>query len=222
MVTNVGQLTRAAFHSYRDVQAITQPSKRLSIPQDSFTSLRAVEAADATFALVRLGDRAAFSSFYDATVKRVYSVIRRCLIDPAISEEVTQDVYLEVWQNAARYDSGKGSAVSWILTIAHRRAIDRVRATQSSRDRDLKIGIRDLPRDYDNVAEEVEISTEFARAKRAIACITELQREVVQLAYFDGLSQTEIAELLRVNVSTVKTRLRDGLIRLRSEMLKTA
>jgi RNA polymerase sigma-70 factor (ECF subfamily) len=170
--------------------------------------------------LVRSGesDRAAFAEFYDLTISRVFAIVRRCLVDTAQSEEVTQDIYLEVWQTAARYDPDRAGAVAWLLTIAHRRAVDRVRASQSSRDRDLKIGIRDMPQDFDSVSENVEISLEHSRATRALSEITDLQREVIDLAYYQGLSQNEIALMLGVSVGTVKTRLRDGLIRLRRVM----
>jgi RNA polymerase sigma-70 factor (ECF subfamily) len=175
--------------------------------------------ADRLLVLVADGDRAAFGQLYDLVAPKVFGIVRRCLIDQAQSEEVTQDVFLEIWQNATRYDPDAGGAVGWMLTMAHRRAIDRVRASQSSRNRDLKIGIRDMPREFDHVSEEVEISVEHSRAVLALSKITELQRQVVTLAYFDGLTQREIAENLNVNIGTVKTRLRDGLIRLRAEML---
>jgi RNA polymerase sigma-70 factor, ECF subfamily len=181
-------------------------------------NIRSIEFADSLLMRVASGDHGAFGELYDLICARLHGVIRRCLIDPAQSEEVTQDVFLEIWQNAARYEPESGGAVGWMMTIAHRRAVDRVRSSQASRDRDIRIGIRDTPRDFDHVAEAGEISIEHERARRALAAISELQREVVMLAYFDGLSQTEIAAQLGVKIGTVKTRLRDGLIRLRAEM----
>jgi RNA polymerase sigma-70 factor (ECF subfamily) len=179
------------------------------------------DEADRLLLLVADGDRAAFAQLYDLVAPKVHGIVRRCLVDHAQSDEVTQDVFLEIWQNATRYQPDAGKAVTWMLTIAHRRAIDRVRASQSSRNRDMKIGIRDMPHEFDHVSEEVEISIEHSRAVLALSKITELQRQVVTLAYFDGLTQREIAEALNVNIGTVKTRLRDGLIRLRAEMLAT-
>ena len=115
-------------------------------------------------------------------------------------------------------DQPRVSAMAWMLTMAHRRAVDRVRASQSSRDRDTKIGIRDFEREYDSVAETVEIRIESERVKRALDELTELQRQAVTLAYYGGFSHSEVAAMLHVPIGTVKTRLRDGMIRLRDEM----
>ena len=167
---------------------------------------------------VAQGDRAAFSALYDATASRVFGLVRRLLVDSAQAEEVTQEVYLEIWQTATRYETNRGSAMAWMLTLAHRRAVDRIRSSQSSRNRDTRIGIRDLEREYDDVAETVEIRIESERVKRALDKLTELQRQAVTLAYFKGLSHSEVAAMLHVPVGTVKTRLRDGMIRLRDEM----
>ncbi|KQO47800.1 MULTISPECIES: sigma-70 family RNA polymerase sigma factor [unclassified Frigoribacterium] len=167
---------------------------------------------------VAQGDQAAFAELYDQTAPRVLGLVKRLLKDHAQSEEVTQEVFLEIWQNATRFDSTRGSAASWMLTMAHRRAVDRIRASQAGRDRDLKIGVRDLETDYDSVTESVEIRIEHERVERALGRLTELQRQAVKLAYYGGLSHSEVAKLLDVPIGTVKTRLRDGMIRLRDEM----
>lgn len=167
---------------------------------------------------VATGDQQAFASLYDAVAPRVLGLIRKVLIDHAQSEEVAQEVFLEIWQNAARFEPGRGAAGSWIMTIAHRRAVDRVRASQASRDRDVRIGIRDLPSPFDQVAESAEISIEHERVSRAMANLTEIQRQAVSLAYYGGYSQSEVADILSVPLGTVKTRLRDGMIRLRDEL----
>jgi RNA polymerase sigma-70 factor (ECF subfamily) len=164
------------------------------------------------------GDQQAFSMLYDQTSARVFGLVRRLLKDVAQSEEVTQEIFLEVWQNAKRYDPSKGSATTWILTMAHRRTVDRIRSSQSSRDRDQKIGLRDLETDYDSVSETVEIRVEHERVGQALQRLTELQRQAVTLAYYGGYSHSEVAEMLKVPVGTVKTRLRDGMIRLRDEL----
>jgi RNA polymerase sigma-70 factor (ECF subfamily) len=164
------------------------------------------------------GDQEAFGELYDQLAPRVLGLVRRILVDFAQSEEVTQEVFLEIWQNAARYDSNKGGAVTWILTMAHRRAVDRVRASQSSRTRDTRVGIRDLPTDYDQVAESVEITVEHERVEKALSRLTELQRQAITLAYYGGFSHSEVAEQLSIPIGTVKTRLRDGMIRLRDEL----
>ncbi|MCU1474555.1 MAG: polymerase subunit sigma [Amnibacterium sp.] len=168
--------------------------------------------------LVATGDKAAFARLYDATAPRLFGLARRLLIDFAQAEEVTQEVYLEIWQSATRYEASRGSAMAWMLTLAHRRAVDRIRSAQSSRNRDTKVGIRDFDREYDNVAETVEVRIESERVQRALEKLTELQRQAVTLAYFKGLSHSEVAAMLHVPVGTVKTRLRDGMIRLRDEM----
>ena len=169
-------------------------------------------------ARVAAGDKRAFAELYDTTAPRIFGLVRRLLVDPAQSEEVTQEIFLEIWQTATRYKPERGSAISWMLTMAHRRAVDRVRASQASRERDSRIGIRDYDREYDQVAEHAEITMEGERVKRALTGLTELQRQAVELAYYCGLSHSEIATELHVPVGTVKTRIRDGMIRLRDAM----
>jgi RNA polymerase sigma-70 factor (ECF subfamily) len=177
-------------------------------------------AVDLDALLVRTasGDQDAFSRFYDATAPRVLGLIRRLLIDSAQSEEVAQEVFLETWQSAARFDPNKGRAQTWIMTMAHRRAVDRIRASQASRDRDTAVGIRDLPTAYDQVAETVEVRVEHERVEVAMAKLSEPQREAVTLAYYGGLSQSEVANELGIPLGTAKTRLRDAMIRLRQEL----
>ncbi|WP_375163797.1 ECF RNA polymerase sigma factor SigK [Herbiconiux gentiana] len=167
---------------------------------------------------VAQGDAQSFSELYDRVAARVLGLVRRVLIDHSQSEEVTQEVLLEVWRTASRFEQARGSAMAWILTMAHRRAVDRVRSSQSSHDRDEKIGLRDIEADYDSVSETVEIRIEHERVKRAMTQLTALQREAISLAYYGGYSHTEVAALLSVPVGTVKTRLRDGMIRLRDAL----
>jgi RNA polymerase sigma-70 factor, ECF subfamily len=164
------------------------------------------------------GDQPAFSTLYDRTAGSVYGIVRRVVRDPAQSEEVTQEVFVEVWRTAARFDPDRGSARTWILTVAHRRAIDRVRAEQASRDRTERIGIRDRGRAYDEVAERVEVQLEHEQVQDALSTLTELQREAVELAYYGGHTYREVAELLDTPLGTIKTRMRDGLIRLRDAL----
>jgi RNA polymerase sigma-70 factor, ECF subfamily len=185
---------------------------------DGRTDPEAVVTQDELLGRIAQGDRQAFSQLYDQIAPRVLGLIRRLLRDYAQSEEVAQEVFLEIWQNATRYDSNKGGASSWIMTMAHRRAVDRVRASQASRDRDVKIGIRDYSADYDNVAETVQVKIESERVEKAMLRLTELQRQAVTLAYFGGYSHSEVAAMLSVPIGTVKTRLRDGMIRLRDEL----
>lgn len=167
---------------------------------------------------VASGDRAAFGEMYDRLSSRVLGLVTRLLRDRAQSEEVTQEVFLEIWQGAGAFDRARGSAISWVLTIAHRRAVDRIRASQKSHERDLRIGIRDVEREFDSVTESVEIRVENERVKRAMSRLTPLQREAVVLAYYGGYSHSEMAQILSIPLGTVKTRLRDGMIRLRDEL----
>jgi RNA polymerase sigma-70 factor (ECF subfamily) len=183
-----------------------------------FESVDKPATKETLLAQIAGGDQAAFGALYDEISPRVFGLIRRLLVDHAQAEEVTQEVFLEIWQNAARYEPGKGGASTWILTMAHRRAVDRIRSSQSGRDRDVKIGIRDYVSDYDNVAEAVETTIEHERVKEAMSQLTELQRQAVTLAYYGGYSHSEVATMLSVPIGTVKTRLRDGMIRLRDEL----
>ncbi|WP_241980007.1 sigma-70 family RNA polymerase sigma factor [Cryobacterium glaciale] len=164
------------------------------------------------------GDQSAFGELYDQIAPRVLGLVKRLLIDHAQSEEVTQEIFLEIWQSASRYEPTRGGASTWILTMAHRRAVDRIRSSQAGRDRDTKIGIRDLAVAYDHVAESVEVRIEHERVEKAMTRLTQLQRQAVSLAYYGGFSHSEVADMLHIPLGTVKTRLRDGLIRLRDEL----
>lgn len=190
----------------------------VSTPPDEPASRPGAQALDSLLGRVALRDRDAFAALYDQMSARVLGLVTRLLRDPSQSEEVTQEVFLELWQQAGGFRAGRGSAVSWILTIAHRRAVDRVRASQASRDRDARVGLRDLDVPYDQVAETVEVRIEHERVKRAMARLTDLQREAVILAYYGGYTHPEMAEILRIPLGTIKTRLRDAMIRLRDEL----
>jgi RNA polymerase sigma-70 factor, ECF subfamily len=184
------------------------------------TATRTIQPADKLLCQVANGDRESFSMLYAATSARVYGLVRKVLIDVGQSEEVTQEVFLEVWQLASRFDPARASAIAWMLAIAHNRAIDRVRSSQSSRTRDLKVGIRDHLDPGNDVMEQVEVRLEHDRARRALRCLSTIQREAITLAYWEGLTVDEIAMRLRVNKRTVTSRIRDGLFRLRHEMEK--
>ncbi|WP_067456966.1 sigma-70 family RNA polymerase sigma factor [Actinomadura macra] len=163
---------------------------------------------------VARGDEAAFARIYDLVAAPVYGLVLRVLRDPAQSEEVAQEVLVELWRTASRFDPERGSAMSWVLTLAHRRAVDRVRSAQAATDREERAHRASVPA-FDEVAEEVETRMERERVRRCLSGLTELQRESVTLAYYGGYTYREVSELLKVSLGTVKTRMRDGLIRLR-------
>lgn len=164
------------------------------------------------------GDHDAFAALYDLLASRVFGLVRRIVRDPAQSEEVTQEVFVEVWRQAARFDPARGGALGWVCTLAHRRAVDRVRSAQAATDRERRAGLlgpRDSDAGHDEVAEQVEQRLEYERLRRCLGGLTALQRESINLAYYQGYTYREVAELLGSPVPTVKTRMRDGLIRLR-------
>lgn len=167
---------------------------------------------------VAAGDRNAFAELYDTLSARAFGLILRVLVDRSQSEEVLQEVFLEIWQSASRFTPNKGQGRSWVLTIAHRRAVDRVRSAQSSADRDVRAGFRNIDVAYDDVSENVELKIEGRRVVDALATLPDAQKEALTLAYFGGYSQSEIATLVGAPLGTVKTRMRDGLSRLRMEM----
>jgi len=163
---------------------------------------------------VARGDQAAFEEVYDRMAGPVLGMVRGVVRDLAQSEEVMQEVLLQLWRTASRFDSSKGSATSWVMTLAHRRAVDRVRSEQKAAERELRAASAS-PIAYDEVVEAVEASLDRERVRRCLTSLTDLQRESVTLAYYGGYTYREVAELLDVAVGTVKTRMRDGLIRLR-------
>jgi RNA polymerase sigma-70 factor, ECF subfamily len=164
------------------------------------------------------GDEAAFAALYDATSRRLFGLVLRIVRDHAMSEEVTQEVYLDVWRTSTRFDPDRGSAISWLMTIAHRTAVDRVRASEASRRRDDTHAATHQVIDFDATAESAQASLEAQRVRRALTTLTDAQRAAVELAYLGGYTHTEVASLLDLPLGTAKTRIRDGLIRLRDTL----
>lgn len=171
---------------------------------------------------VARGETDAFETVYERLSGPVFGLVLQVLRDRAQSEEVAQEVLVEVWQTASRFDGDRGSARAWALTMARRRAIDRVRSAQAGTDREFRAAARDQDLPFDQTAEAVETSLERRAVRRCLRMLTELQRESVTLAYYRGYTQTEVARLLGVPLGTIKTRMRDGLIRLRDCLGVTA
>ncbi|MBU3752012.1 MAG: sigma-70 family RNA polymerase sigma factor [Mycobacterium sp.] len=171
---------------------------------------------DALLRRVAQHDAAAFAEFYDATRSRVYGMVCRVLRDRGYSEETTQDVYLQIWRTAESYDPASGSALAWLLTLAHRRAVDRVRAEQAASQRDSRYGAATVERDADNVTDAVISGEERRRVAACLEGLTDMQRECIELAYYQGMTYVQVSERLSANLATVKSRMRDGLRGLRN------
>lgn len=176
----------------------------------------AVDGLDGWLVRVGAGDLAAFDRVYEATAGTVFGIALRILHDQSLAEEVAQEALVEVWRGAGRFDPGRGSARAWVATIAHRRAVDRVRAEQAAQAREAKAAARASDgAEYDQVAESVAVRLEQQQVRLCLDSLTELQRESVTLAYYGGYSYPQVAGLLGVALGTVKTRLRDALAKLR-------
>ncbi|RLK47436.1 RNA polymerase ECF family sigma subunit [Microbacterium telephonicum] len=186
----------------------------MDVPDDGSS----IDAVGTLLARTADGDQAAFAALYDLLSPRVFGLLVRVIVNRAQAEEVLQEVFLEIWQSAGAFAPNKGQGRSWILTIAHRRAVDRVRSSQSAADRDVAAGMRELNTPSERVDERVETAIEAEKVVRALSALPEPQQEALTLSYYGGYSQSEIAALVGAPLGTIKTRMRDGLSRLRTEM----
>jgi RNA polymerase sigma-70 factor, ECF subfamily len=169
---------------------------------------------------VARGDSAAFATIYDLTKARVYGLVTRVLRDPGYSEETTQEIYLEVWRSASQYDPAKGSPLAWLMTMAHRRAVDRVRAEQAGSSRESRYGAANTETPsaaaHDPVAELAIAGDERRRVTQCLDALSDAQRQCIELAYYQGLTYSEVSQRLAANLSTIKSRIRDALRGLRN------
>lgn len=204
-----------------EVIAADRTARLRAAPRDSLrycamgSSARISGELDTLLRRVAEQDVDAFAQLYDQTRARVFGLVFRVLRDPGYSEETTQEIYLQLWRNARAYDPAAGSAVAWILSLAHRRAVDRVRAEQAATDREARYGARDVERDRDVVADAAMSRDERDRVVECLHGLTDAQRQCVELAYYEGLTYAQVSERLAQNPSTIKSRMRDALRRLR-------
>lgn len=157
----------------------------------------------------------AFAAFYDLTRSRVFGLVARVLRDTGYSEETLQEIYLQVWRSADSYDPASGSPLAWLMTLAHRRAVDRVRSEQASSQRESRYGAANVDVPSDSVADSVISSEERRQVADCLGSLTDAQRECIQLAYYEGLTYAQVSERLSANLATIKSRMRDAIRGLR-------
>ena len=186
--------------------------------QAGLTGLAELSGLSGLLALSARGDETAFAQLYDETSARAYGLAVRVVRNPSLAEEVTQEAFLEIWRTASRYDPARGSALSWLLTIVHRKAVDRVRSVEASTRRDTNYQRTNHAVEHDSTAEAAQASMEARRVRAALDSLTEVQRQALELAYFKGYTHSEVATMLDLPLGTAKTRIRDGLIRLRDTL----
>lgn len=188
------------------------------IPDHPRAALPVVPDLAHLLTLVGRRDERAFDTFYRSTSARVFGLVRRIVVDPTISEEVTQEVFLQVWHQAAEFSPKLGSPFAWLMTLAHRRAVDRIRSEQAHRDRLSRWSTSQMPTAFDDVMESVLARDESQVLKAAFAGLSEKQRQAIELAYYRGFTYVQVAEALEAPLGTVKGRIRDGLSRLRNAL----
>jgi RNA polymerase sigma-70 factor (ECF subfamily) len=192
----------------------------LGSPQDSVEVSHRDQDLVALIGRVAAGEQSALTAIYDATNRLVFGLILRIVVDRATAEEVLLDVYTQVWRQAASYDVSRGVPLAWVMTIARSRAIDRVRAGRNDQQRKESLEAIGEVSDAGVSPEEASVFSERQRLVRsALDTLVPEQREVIELAYYSGLSHSEIALKLGQPLGTVKTRTRLGMMKLR-DMLR--
>ncbi|MBM7781609.1 ECF RNA polymerase sigma factor SigK [Arthrobacter tumbae] len=187
---------------------------------EELTSVDRLPEPDLAYLLTQVGrgDERAFTSLYGFTSARIFGLVRRIIVDPAISEEVTQEVFLQVWNKAAEFSPALGSPIAWLMTLAHRRAVDRIRSEQAHRNRLTRWSTSEVLTPFDNVMESVLARDESQAVQAAFGTLTEKQRQAIEMAYYKGLTYAQVAEALEAPLGTVKARIRDGLGRLKDAL----
>ena len=175
-------------------------------------------SSEALLVAAAAGDEVAFSALVARIRPQTLRVARGVVRDPSIAEEVAQEVLTEIWLKADRFDPERGTITGWVATLTRRRAVDRVRSEQAGRNRDDRVARRNQVRDVDVVADEVEVRLEHWQVRKALAELSDRQREAIELAYFAGHTYRDVARVLGIPEGTAKSRLRDGLVRLREAL----
>ena len=173
---------------------------------------------DALLVAMASGEQSSFAQLYSLSHTRIFGVVLRVLRDRAQADEVTQEVFLQVWQQASRFDALRGSALAWMMRLAHSRAVDRVRCAQSSSMRDTEFTASAYLPDVDGVVADVLLRAEQSSVREALQRLNASQRQAIVMAYFGGMTTAEIAAQTGVNRSTIKTRIRDGLLKLAADL----
>jgi RNA polymerase sigma-70 factor, ECF subfamily len=170
------------------------------------------------------GDSAGLAALYDRHGRAVYSLALRILGNEGDGEEVTQDVFAQAWRRAGQYDASRGTVAGWLLVMARTRAIDRFRARRVRPEGRIQdddgVTLQRLPATAPDMASEMIAGERGRRVREALEALPFLQRVAIELAYFEGLSQREIAERLEQPLGTVKTRMRLGLLKLRDALVE--
>ena len=164
------------------------------------------------------GNEHCFEALYDALVPRLYALINRILHNRTHAEEVTQEVFLEIWQKAPLYRAERGTVLSWAATIAHRRAVDRVRSVAASTERDFTRGLEEYRESYHHVDDAIAAFMDTEEVHHALSGIPREQAQLLTMAYFGGKSQREISNETGIPLGTVKTRMRAGMQKLRERL----